>query len=193
MNSRVSIDKLFADIIEQTSKHSCELPPVHQWHPPKSGDIDLRIDREGRWLHESVEIKRSSIVKLFSSLLKYEEGEFFLLTPTEKWQISVDVAPFFIVEAERIVRQAKQVIRVTTKTGEQVLLGRDNPLTLSSKPPQEPLLPLVHIRDNLNALVSRAVYYQLVDWSRQESTTSGNSQLVLDSQDCQFVLGEYSN
>ena len=193
MNSRVSIDKLFADINEQTSKYSCELPPVHKWHPPKSGDMDLRIDREGRWLHESVEIKRSSIVKLFSSLLKYEEGEFFLLTPTEKWQISVDVAPFFIVDAERIVRQANQVIRVTTKTGEQVLLGRDNPLTLSSKPPQEPLLPLVHIRDNLNALVSRAVYYQLVDWARQESTTSGNSQLVLDSQDCQFVLGEYSN
>ena len=44
--------------------------------------MDLSIDRDGRWCNESVEIKRSSIVKLFSSLLEMEYGEYFLVTPT---------------------------------------------------------------------------------------------------------------
>ena len=69
MNSSISIEKLFADVIQQTNKHSCKLPPVHLWHPQKTGDIDLRIDREGRWLHESVEIKRSSMTSSPENIL----------------------------------------------------------------------------------------------------------------------------
>lgn len=191
MKSSISIEQLFADLIEQTHQHSCKLPPVDLWHPEKTGDMDLRIDREGRWFHESVEIKRSSIVKLFSSLLKTEDGEYFLLTPTEKWQIQVDIAPFFIIDARRTMRQGVQAISVTTNTGEEVLLGRDNPLIIDSKPPEEPLLPLVHIRDKLNALASRAVYYQLIDWGRELHSSDGRSQLILDSLGCQFSLGEF--
>ena len=190
MNSSISIEKLFADVIQQTNKHSCKLPPVHLWHPQKTGDIDLRIDREGRWLHESVEIKRSSMVKLFSSLLKVENGQYFLVTPNEKWQIQVDIAPFFIIDAQRMSRQGIQVIKVKTKTGEEVMLGRDNALIIHSKPPAEPLLPLVHIRDKLNALVSRAVYYQLVDWGCEQPVAEGKNKLVLESLNCQFLLGE---
>lgn len=192
MKSSISIEQLFADLVEQTHQHSCKLPPVHLWHPKKTGDMDLRIDREGRWFHESVEIKRSSIINVFSSLLKAENGLYFLVTPTEKWQIQVDIAPFFIVDSERTIRKGVQVISFTTSTEEKVLLGKDNPLMIDSKPPEEPLIPLVHIRDSLNALVSRAVYYQLVDWGYQKSSTDGKSQLVLDSLNCQFSLGDFS-
>ena len=90
----------------------------------------FRINKEGRWLHESVEIKKSSMVKLFSSLLKVENGQYFLVTPNEKWQIQVDIAPFFIIDAQRMSRQVLQVIMVKAKTGEEVLLGRDNPIIM---------------------------------------------------------------
>ena len=97
----------------------------------KTGNMDLRIDREGRWFHESVEIKRSSIINLFSSLLKIENSHYFFVTPAEKWQIQVDIAPFFIIDAKRTTRQGVQVISVTTNTGERVLLGRYNPLIIN--------------------------------------------------------------
>jgi hypothetical protein len=187
----ISLEQLFADLIQQTNQHSFKFPPVHLWHPEKTGDMDLRIDREGRWIHESVEIKRPSMVKLFSSLLKVEDGQYFLVTPTEKWQIEVDIAPFFIIDSERMTRKGVQVISLTTSTEEQVLLGKDNPLIIDSKPPKEPLIPLVHIRNNLNALVSRAVYYQLVDWGYEKSNIDGKSQLILDSLNCQFSLGDF--
>jgi hypothetical protein len=190
VKSSFSIEQLFADLVEQTHHNSCKLPPVHLWHPKKTGDMDLRIDREGRWFHESVEIKRPSIINLFSSLLKAEDGQYFLVTPHEKWQIQVDIAPFFIIDTNRTTRQGVQAISVTTNTGEKVLLGRDNPLIIDCKHPKEPLLPLVHIRNKLNALVSRAVYYQLVDWGCEQSATEGKNQLTLESLDCQFSLGE---
>ena len=190
MKSSISIEQLFADLFEQTHHHSCKLPPVHLWHPKKTGNIDLRIDREGRWLHESVEIKRSSMVKLFSSLLKVENGQYFLVTPNEKWQIQVDIAPFFIIDAKRTTRQRVQAISVITKTDERVLLGRDNPLIIDCKHPKEPMLPLVHIRNKLNALVSRAAYYQLVDWGCEQLANEGKNLLILESLDCQFLLGE---
>ena len=47
------------------------LPPVDLWTPELSGDIDIRIDREGRWFHEGSEFQRKPLVKLFSSILKF--------------------------------------------------------------------------------------------------------------------------
>ena len=61
-------------------------PPLDLWQPDLSGDIDIRIDREGRWYHEGDEIKRESLVQLFASILRREEdGEYYLVTPAEKW------------------------------------------------------------------------------------------------------------
>jgi hypothetical protein len=190
MKPPISLEHLFADLIEQTHQHNHTLPPVHQWHPEKTGDMDLRIDREGRWLHESVEIKRPAIVALFSSLLKVEDTHYFLVTPTEKWQIQVDIAPFFVVDAKRIKRGGIQGIVLTTRTNEQVLLCSEHPLKIEKRPPHEPVLPLVQVRDNLNALVSRAVYYQLVEWGSEQPTTKDNNQLMLESMGCHFSLGD---
>ena len=63
--------------------------------------MDMIIDREGRWIHEGGEIKRPAMVKLFASILVYEEGDYFLITPVEKWRIQVEVAPLFVIAAER--------------------------------------------------------------------------------------------
>ena len=190
MKTPISLEQLFADLIEQSQQHAHTLPPVHLWHPDKTGNIDIRIDREGRWFHESEEIKRPAILSLFSSLLKVEDTHYFLVTPTEKWQIQVDIAPFYVVDAKRITRGGIQGILLTTRTNERVLLGSEHPLTIEKRPPHEPILPLVQVRDNLNALVSRAVYYQLVEWANEQVTTKGNNQLMLESMGCHFSLGD---
>ncbi|MDG1693353.1 MAG: DUF1285 domain-containing protein [Porticoccaceae bacterium] len=190
MNSLISPEQLFADLIEQANKSSSQLPPAHLWHPEKTGDMDMFIDREGRWLHQSVEIKRPAMVKLFASILRIEDGDYFLVAPNEKWQIQVDIAPLYIVDAKRTLRQDIQVISFTTSTEDQVLLGPDNRLIMHQKKPLESVFPLIHVRDGLNALVSRSIYYQLVDWGREKTLDNGNCELVLDSLGSQFSLGD---
>lgn len=190
MNSPISPEQLFADLIEQTNKSSSQLPPVHLWHPEKTGDMEMLIDREGRWFHQSVEIKRPAMVKLFASLLRIEDGDYFLVAPNEKWQIQVDIAPLYIVDAERIFRDGVQVISFTTSTEERVLLSPDNRLIMHQKRPLESIYPLIHVRDGLNALVSRNIYYQLVDWGRENSLDNGKRELIIDSLGSQFSLGD---
>ena len=75
-------------------------PPVHLWHPPLSGDMDMRIQRDGQWINEGRPILREPLVKLFASILRREGDEYFLVTPVEKWRISVEDAPFNAVALE---------------------------------------------------------------------------------------------
>ena len=186
MTTEVSLEKLFADLIEQTSQHSKKPPPVHLWDPEKTGDMDLRIDREGRWLHESIEIKKPAIVKLLASLLKVEGRDYYLVSPTEKWQIQVDIAPLYIVNAERIIREGVQVISLSTSTDDHILLDMDHPLSMQQFNGVD--MPIVTVRNNLKGLVSRAVFYQLVEWGISRSKLDGKCEHIIESLGCEFSL-----
>ena len=131
--------------------------------------MDLRIDREGQWIHEGDPIRRPALVKLFASILKREGDNYFLVTPVEKWQINVDVAPFFMVSAEKLYRSGEQAIQLRSISGDQLLIGPNNPLWVDYDEANNQPVPLVTVRDNLNGLLSRSLYYQLVDWAHMES------------------------
>src|SRR6201997_7088 len=77
------------------------LPPVHLWDPPFCGDLDMRIANDGTWFYMGTPIGRPALVRLFSTILKYEDGKYFLVTPVEKVGIRVDDAPFMAVEMVR--------------------------------------------------------------------------------------------
>ncbi|MDA7794900.1 DUF1285 domain-containing protein [Porticoccaceae bacterium] len=187
------VDKLFSDLLSESKKYSDTLPPIHQWHPELSGDIAIRIDREGRWFHDSVEIKRDSIITLFSKLLKLEESDYFLVTPNEKWRIQVDVAPLFVISASLEIRQGHQAIVCQTLTGDTILIGRDNPLQMKQDSANEQTYPLLLVRDNITALISRATFYQLVDWSISRTHQDGQKEQLIESMGCEFSLGLYSD
>src|SRR3954447_18915877 len=74
------------------------LPPVHLWNPPFCGDLDMRIASDGTWFYQGTPIGRAALVRLFSTILKREDGKHFLVTPVEKVGIRVDDAPFLAVE-----------------------------------------------------------------------------------------------
>lgn len=140
-------------------------PPLHLWNPDLSGDIDIRIDRQGRWLHEGSEIKRKPLVKLFASILRREDdGDYYLLTPVEKWRIKVDCLPLIVVEAEfeNEGNTAMQQIHVRTNTDAVFSLGAEHPLEIVTLAGGEKL-PAVNIRNGLSALISRPVYYELAE------------------------------
>jgi len=136
-------------------------PPVHLWNPPFCGDIDMRIARDGTWFYEGTPIGRTALVKLFASVLRRDDNDYFLVTPVEKVRIQVDDAPFLAVEMRAEGGEAAQTLHFRTNVDDWVTAGADHPLRF------EPgasggLKPYVHIRGQLWGLVGRAVFYDLV-------------------------------
>ncbi len=167
------LEKKLSDQVSLTSpSRKSSLPPVHSWNTPLSGDININIDREGVWRHEEDLIKRQSLIAFFSSLLRRDGDDYFLITPTEKWRISVDIAPFFIVAAELVNYPEESAVRMTTRTGESFLVGRNNPLWLEEISGEPNPIPLVIVRDNMPGIVSRPVYYDLISWANITSDAS---------------------
>ncbi len=162
VTTRKDLDELLAELPPREGRDT-PLPPVDKWNPPLSGDIDIRIDREGRWFHEGDPILRKELVRLFSSILKREGDDHFLVTPVEKWRIAVAVAPFFVVDLETLDRDGQQVLVFTTSTGERVVAGPGHPLRVVADPESGEQMPLLTIRGGMEGLLSRPVFYRLAE------------------------------
>lgn len=141
-----------------------KLPPVQNWNPSLSGDMDMRVAKDGRWYHEGDEIKRQSLVNLFSTILKKESDEYFLVTPVEKWRIQVEDAPFLVVGYEYVAEQnnGPAHYRFLTSTDDQVIADKEHPLWVETSASGEPQ-PYLMIRHGMAGLIHRNVYYQLVE------------------------------
>jgi hypothetical protein len=142
------------------------LPPVHLWNPPYCGEIDMRIAADGTWFYQKTPIGRAALVKLFASVLKREGDRYFLVTPVEKCGIAVDEAPFLAVELAIEGESAApggQVLRFRTNVDDWVTCGNDNALRFEPEPATGGLKPFLHVRRNLWAKVTRALFYDLVD------------------------------
>jgi hypothetical protein len=149
-------------------------PPVEKWQPALSGDIDIRIDRSGDWHHEGGRIERQPLVNLFASILRREaDGEYYLVTPVEKWRIQVDDTPLLAVDMEMGGEPAQQKIIFRLNTGEIVLLDAEHPLTgLTDLDNTEPH-PCIQLERGLSAKLTRALYYRLVDAAEQRGDAVG--------------------
>lgn len=139
------------------------LPPVHLWDPAFCGDLDMRIARDGTWFYLGTPIGRPELVRLFSTILKKENGKYYLVTPVEKVGITVDDAPFVAVDFEPEGAAEDQVLTFTTNVGDSAVAGPDHPIRVErDKETGEPS-PYVHIRADLEALIDRKSFYRLVD------------------------------
>jgi uncharacterized protein len=167
MSKKISCDALYADVLAAQEDYRGRLPPVKNWAPPLSGNINIKITRDGTWYHEGTAITRASLVKLFSSILKRENDSYFLVTPQEKWGLLVEDAPLYVVAMRRELRDGHQALIFTTKTEDTVLLSADHPLRIEVDPDTGEPAPYVLVRDRLEGLISRAVYYELAELSEE--------------------------
>ncbi len=150
------------------------LPPVDRWNPPFSGDMDLRITRDGSWYHEGAPFQREALVRLFASILRRDQdGHYYLVTPVEKWRIRVDDAPFLAVRLDAVGTGSDQSLSFTTNIGDTVTAGPDHPLIVEYRDPGGEPAPYVHVRGGLRALLSRAVFVELVELGEERPTSSG--------------------
>ncbi len=162
------------------------LPPVDLWNPPHCGEIDIRIDRDGRWRHEGSPIGRDALVRLFSSVLRKDPDGFYLVTPAEKLKIVVDDAPFIAVEVDRV----GDGLRFLTNIGDWVEAGPEHLIRVETNPQNGEPAPYIHVRGGLEARMTRPVFYALVDMAQVEAdTTPARNRLVVHSNGMAFSLG----
>ena len=162
-----------------------KLPPVELWEPSNVGEIDIRIDENGTWFHEGSEIKRFELVKLFSTVLRREADDYFLVTPAEKLKIVVEEVPFVAVDMDYKRDDAVQRVIFRTNVDDYVLLDDKHELVIKYRL-NEPR-PQLHIRNNLYALLTRSVYYRLVN----DVAELDQEELIVESAGVRFSLARF--
>jgi len=141
--------------------------PAPSWNPPDCGDIDIRIAADGTWFYCGSPIGRAPLVQLFASIMRKEGDRYVLVTPVEKVGVRVDDAPFLAVEMQTMQEACQPRITFRTNVEDVVTVGAEHPLRFE-RGASAGLKPYVRIRDDLWALVKRALFYDLVALGQTE-------------------------
>ncbi|WP_353473378.1 DUF1285 domain-containing protein [Salipiger sp. H15] len=139
------------------------LPPVERWNPPFCGDLDMRIARDGTWFYLGTPIGRFELVKLFSSILRKDGDDYFLVTPVERVGITVEDAPFVATDFEAEGDGDAQVLTFQTHVGDFAVAGPEHPIRVVRDAETGEPSPYIHVRRNLEALIDRKSFYRLVE------------------------------
>lgn len=125
---------------------------------------DIRIARDGTWFHEGSPIGRKALVRLFASVLWRDEGGgYWLRTPAERGRIEVEDAPFVAVELSVKGEGSDQVLAFRTNLDDWVEAGPEHALRVVEGPAKGEPSPYILVRDRLEALILRPVYYELAE------------------------------
>ena len=153
---------------------------------PADEAYDIRIAADGTWYHQGAPIRRIGLVRLFASVLRRDDaGGYWLITPAERGRIQVDDAPFVAVACTVEGEGRDQHLILRTNTDALVTAGPDHPIRVKFDPESGDPRPYVMVRDRLEALILRPVYYQLADlaveWDGRIGVWSGNEFFPLDA------------
>lgn len=148
------------------------IPPVERWNPPFCGDIDMAIDRDGRWHYLGSPIGREALVRLFAGVLKREDDRYFLVTPVEKVGIRVADVPFLAVEMHASGDGADRRITFRTNVGDVVEADANHRLRFALGD-DDALIPYVHVRAGLEARLTRALLHEIADLIEEQDALPG--------------------
>ena len=128
------------------------------------GDFHIRIARDGTWFYHGSPISRKPLCRLFSTVLRRDDaGDYWLVTPVEKGRIVVDDAPFTAVALTIHGAGPDQRLVFRTNLDDEVEAGADHPIRVEHDSVTLEPSPYLLVRDRLEALIVRAVFYDLVD------------------------------
>jgi hypothetical protein len=164
--------------------------PVEHWNPPFCGDIDMKIEADGTWFYQKTPIGRPALVKLFASVLKREGDKYFLVTPVEKVGLIVVDAPFLAVEL-KVDHADQQKLAFRTNVDDWVTAGPGHALKFIPEPATGGLKPYLHVRRDLWAKVTRALFYDLVALG-EERDIAGKRMFGVASDGEFFAMAEAS-
>lgn len=151
-------------------------PPLDQWHPDLSGDIDIRVARDGNWYFKGDHMHREALTRLFSSIMRREEdGEYYLVTPVEKWRIKVEDSPLLAHTLTSTGEGENQSLQVITSAGETLTIGREHPLSVDNYPGVDEPRPVVAVRHGLEARLVTSAFYDLARYVVENPSGTPNS------------------
>ena len=164
-------------------------PPVDQWDPPFTDDLELFINRNGRWFYQGREIERLALRRLFASIMRREsDGYYYLLTPHEKYRIQVEDVPFLAHSVEQEGEGDGRVLWLHTDVEDRFPIGDSHPLIVRTDEKSGEPQPYVMVRRGLQARIERSAFYHLTDLA-EERTINGATHVGVISQGSFFSLG----
>ncbi len=144
--------------------------PHWEFDPKTCRDFGIRIGRDGTWYYHGTPIGRKPMCKLFSTVLRRDDvGNFYLVTPVEAGRIDVDDAPFTAVEVISEGAGEERMITFRTNLDHMITVGPDNPIRVIDDVESGEPSPYVLVRDNLEALILRPQFYQLVEMAEERA------------------------
>lgn len=152
------------------------------------GDFGLRIGRDGTWYYRDSPINRKPLVKLFATVLRREPSGYFLVTPVERGRIEVEDAPFTAVSVSSEGTGRARRLTFTTNLDQEVTADADHPIRVAVDAESGEPRPYVEVRDQLEALILRSVYYELVEWG-ETVAENGTDRYGIWSSGIFFPLG----
>ena len=159
------------------------------------GHYEIRIAADGAWYHQGVPFTRQRLVKLFATILnRDEDGGYSLRTPGERGRITVDDAPFTIVDAwydeSMLTDMTSRKLMLRTNLDEIVTAGSEHPIRVATNPDTGEPRPYIEVRNGLDALILRPVFYDLVDIA-ESLERDGKTVIGLWSNDVFHELGTF--
>ena len=136
--------------------------PIDDWNPKICEGVEFYIDSDANWFFNGSKIDRPAMVKLFSKLVKYEDGQYFAVTPVEKIPIKVEKEIFSIID----YKQEDNHYFFQTNTEEWVKLSEKNKLSVEMVNNQP--YPKIKLKNDIFALLSRNVFYKVIAESKQD-------------------------
>ncbi len=153
------------------------------------GHFDITIAKDGSWYYRGTPIRRVELCKLFATVLRREnDGSYWLVTPVERGRIEVEDAPFTAVEMDVQGTGGDQILRFRTNLDHMVDAGADHPIRVQSDDETGEPRPYLAVRDGLEALILRPVYYEMVARA-VERQLEGRRMLGVWSGGCFFAIG----
>ena len=75
--------------------------PVEKWNSKLCEGVEFFIDSEAEWFYNGSKINRNKMVQLFSKLLKWEEGKYYVVTPVEKIPVTIEKEAFLMIDYKK--------------------------------------------------------------------------------------------
>ena len=158
-------------------------PPVVKWNPDLCVGQEFFIDREGNWFYNNSPIKNLKLINLFSTVLKKEANDYFLVTPVEKVLVKVEIAPYVIID----FKMTNDSIMLITNMNYKFVLNKDNSTRLIEY--QNSIIPIVKVRNNIEGFFNRNTYYKLVDLALDKNFIE-NHILYIPSKNLNHPIGK---
>jgi hypothetical protein len=134
----------------------------------------MHIDRGGVWHYLSSPIGRKELVRLFSTVLRRDDdGDYWLITPAEVGRITVEDAPFLAVEMTVSGNGEEQIVTFRTNMDVLISVNDAHPIRVDINPDTDEPSPYLVMDGNIEALITRAVYYELVTLGHEKDGIFG--------------------